>query len=301
MTQNELLEYLQIAPEKVVWPIGLGGYGHSIFTFHNIRISHGFGFEVEEAARDLLKIKPYPFQSIAEIDQYFSERPFDFSLLDDELEAIRKDADADTVVFGGSFGPLTVTSDIFGMYNTLIMSRKKPKLLKRVLQHVMKFMGELAKQEVEAGAELFWIAEPVASLFSPASLRELCFEEYQEFFSDLPVCGCLHVCGNTDPHNLLFEEMGAGMISIDYLTDIKKCLETVSDQTIVMGNMSPILLRDGCFEEIREASLQLMRDIENYPNTIVSSGCMICPGTKAENIECWVETCKERKLVRWQQ
>ena len=72
----------------------------------------------------------------------------------------------------------------------------------------------------------------------------------KDIFDVAKVPGFLHVCGQTIKHTDYMVKTGAQVLSIDYMTDIKKCLEMVPEDVVIMGNVSPILLKMGTLEEL---------------------------------------------------
>ena len=95
----------------------------------------------------------------------------------------------------------------------------------------------------------------------------------------------MHVCGQTIKHTDYMVKTGAQVLSIDYMTDIKKCLEMVPEDVVIMGNVSPILLKMGTLEEVHEECIRILEDCKGYDNFIMGTGCSVIEETPEDNVE----------------
>ena len=76
--------------------------------------------------------------------------------------------------------------------------------------------------------------------------------------------------------------------------DMKKILEKVPEQTVVMGNVDPAgEFCNGTPESIRSATMELLGRCGEYPNFVISSGCDIPPLSKWENINAFYAAVSE--------
>ena len=102
----------------------------------------------------------------------------------------------------------------------------------------------------------------------------------------------LHVCGPTLKHTELMVETGAEVLSIDYCTDIGKCIRMVPEHVIIMGNVSPNTLRRGTKEEVEEEVQAILDAVEGFPNFVMSTGCSTMGGTPDENVQILFDMCR---------
>ncbi|MGI6755184.1 MAG: uroporphyrinogen decarboxylase family protein [Atopobiaceae bacterium] len=199
---------------------------------------------------------------------------------------------------GGCFGPLTLVSDILGADRLLRMVLKEPKQVEALLDYVTEFLVFLAMQEAAAGQDLFWIAEPVASLLAPKKLWDFCGKWIHQIYEAAEAPGVLHVCGKTDRHTEGLLQAGACVLSIDYLTDMPRCLKETTEKALVMGNISPMLMRDEGAEAVRRATDVLLDQCSPFPNFILGTGCAMIHETPEENVQVlFDEAAKRRKAT----
>lgn len=185
---------------------------------------------------------------------------------------------------GGCFGPLTIVSGILGAQRMLSLTVKNPRLIMKFVEQVTEYLIELTKAEEKEGAQFIWIAEPLASLLAPERFWEFSGIYLQKLFLSLRVPGFLHVCGRTLYHTDYLIKTGAEVLSIDSVTDIGQCIRLVNQDTIIMGNVSPAILRDGTSEESAEEVKKILNECRNYKNFVLSTGCSIMEGTPEESI-----------------
>jgi len=106
----------------------------------------------------------------------------------------------------------------------------------------------------------------------------------------------LHVCGKTLKHTKGLVETGAQVISIDYVTDIEKCIRIVPEDVVIMGNINPMLLKYGDKQEIINEAIQINEACKNYKNFIFSTGCMLPPKTPYENVNLAIDVTKKFEI-----
>ena len=182
--------------------------------------------------------------------------------------------------------------NILGIREGLLLTRRNPDLVSKIIDRLSDYIIELANCEYQLGADLFWIAEPTASLISPKTFEKICLKPYQKIINSLPMATMLHVCGKTDKHTKALEDTGAAVLSIDYCTNIRNVLKTVSEDVIIMGNFSPMTLRDASKEILYEETKKYLEEISGFENVVKSTGCAIADKTPRDNILYWVDLCK---------
>ena len=295
-----IVEYVLASGTIEVCPIGAQGTLFDFLTMGRLQITETLGFLSRQATGTLWTVAP----GQAESDD-LPDRRADWDgapAVLDELQSLREAMAGSGVPFcgGGCFGPLTVVSEILGAETLLRTIVKNPAKVERLLDYAAEFLSFIARKETEAGQDLFWIAEPVASLLPPVKLWQFCGKWIRQVFEAAQVPGILHVCGKTDRHTQELLRTGAAMLSIDYLTDMEKCLSECGDAVPVMGNVSPMLLRDGTVEEVREGVRGLIEKCSAHPNFVLGTGCVLIGGTPEENLRVLFEEAgKVRKAVKF--
>lgn len=251
----------------------------------HLKMSKALGFPIEQVTSVLQQVKENCLKDEKQLDEIIQTGYFDYTVFEDEiheLHVIQKEST--TSVGGGTFGPLTVASGIFGIENLMRYVKRKPEFVKRFVGYITNFLVELAKQEKEEGADFFWIAEPLASVVSPNNFWEFSGKYLKQIFEAFQGPGCLHVCGPTFKHTQAMVDTGAEVLSIDSMTDVKACLQIVPKHVVILGNISPIDLQLESKEYIYKKCIDLLEEVEGYDNFILSTGCNVIDGTPKENV-----------------
>lgn len=289
---DKLIDYLYRFRRRLVCPI----YGiEKDFDFacmDKVAIAEDLGFESEDSGV-VRNVTAHDFNSVAEVEAF----PWNISLEGKNARAELAGTSAwfagsEQPVGGGCYGPLTVAACILGVENCCRMVRKRPAVVHAILRRITDFLLLLAQEEARGGAAFFWIAEPVASLLSPAACHRFCTPYIREIFEAVSIPGMLHVCGDTTPHTRSLLATGAQCLSIDYCTDLAACLAQAPADVVIMGNISPMLLWKGSREEVRQATEALLEQTRNYKNFIMSSGCQVPHNAPFENVQLMVDLTK---------
>lgn len=288
---KDLYEYLNSYDTIPVSPIWGGRKAFEFLCLGHLEMSEAMGFELEQATSVLSVVKPGQVPDMDTLEKIIERGYFNYDIFDGELEALEyiNEEFPDIMCGGGSFGPLTVVSGILGAENMLRLVLKKPAFVEMFASYVTEYVKELARRESEIGQDYFWIAEPVASLLSPARFERFSGKYLKQIYEAAGVPGFLHVCGRTDAHTSYMVKTGAKCLSIDYCTDIGQCIREVPDDVVVMGNINPSILRFGSADEVREEVRSVIRACGGFDNFVLSTGCVIMDGTTDSNMEIMFE------------
>lgn len=288
---RHLIDYIDHFDRRVISPIAPVDTDLILMTMDKTASCVDMGFDAEQAGV-IRNVIPVRFRTVEEVNSF----PWNLTASGEaslsELNslknvlAVRDSSPEWKMVSGGCFGPLTLTFLITEISAGLRMVIRDKEVLHSILDHVTEYIIALGKAEENAGADLFWIAEPSASLLAPSRCREFCSAYIRKISQALEIPVLLHVCGNTDKQmEALTEDTGIEGISIDYETDLIRYLEYVPSDMIVMGNLSPVLLWEGTRDEIRKAITDMLDQTAKYRNYVFSTGCMVPDITPPENLD----------------
>lgn len=293
----DIVKYVKESDKLPVSPIWGGDKEFEFMCVGYLDIAKAMGFKMEKVSEQLSIVSPGQLETQEQLDALIEKRQFDYSLFDgqaDWLKMIKREWDWVPFKGGGCFGPLTIASTILGTEKILRLSAKKPQFVEALLGYINGFLIELAKMEEEIGQDFFWIAEPMASLYSPNKIWQFSGLYLKQIFNSIEAPGMLHVCGNTTKHTRALIETGAKVLSIDYCTDLKECIEIAYEEgAVIMGNVSPILLREGTVEEVTREVQRILDICRGYRNFVLSTGCSIIDGTPVENMQILFDMAKK--------
>ena len=215
------------------------------------------------------------------------------------IEGVRmaKERITDLPVFCGIIGPYSLAGRLFDMTELMMECYDSPEEVKVLLEKVTPFLKAYVKAFKEAGADGVIMAEPAAGLLSPALAAEFSMPYVKEIFDEVrdnDFVICYHNCGNAVVD--MAEDiagLGADIYHFGNAISMKDIIEKMPKDSLVMGNVDPMLFQNGTPELVRECVQQIFDECAGYPNFMLSSGCDIPAKAKWENIDAYFDKVKE--------
>ena len=184
-------------------------------------------------------------------------------------------------------GPATVAGNMRGVEDFLMDLFDEPECVEKLLQIIQETLLSSIRALAAVGAKYIYIADPVASLLSPGTYRELILPVHKVLFEEMKKLGIgsrLHMCGNTA--NLLADSStsGAYIVDIDHATDFGKALEAAALRCVLNGNIDPVADVLECdAEHTKQAILRCAEQARGH-RTMFMPGCELPTATPLENI-----------------
>ena len=212
------------------------------------------------------------------------------------LQAVKKAKSmiSDRPVFCGAIGPYSLAGRLFDMTELMMACYDSPDEVHALLKKTTAFLIDYLKGFKEAGADGVILAEPAAGLLSPSLAAEFSMPYVKEIFDsigDENFVLCYHNCGNAA------SQMGADLAALPAdvfhfgnAVDIKALLPHFSSEQIVMGNLDPLLLKNGTKEEVEQTVKDIFAACSMYENFMLSTGCDVPAAASWENIDTYFET-----------
>lgn len=192
-------------------------------------------------------------------------------------------------VLGQVTGPLTIAAGLIGYERFLRLTLMDPAFVDAVLQACTRVAAQFAGLQMEAGATMLWVGEPMGAVISPRLFSRLCVEALATVLAESPAQNILHVCGDTTPHIDLLVATGARVLSLDTAVDLAAIAARVPPDVVVMGNIDPVrILQQGTPETVGLATRELLDNKEDKDNFILSTGCSMPRATPLDNIRALV-------------
>lgn len=295
---RKIVDYVLNSEKRIVSPIGAGAKTFEFLCMHFLTIAEAMGFETEKVSDQLSVVKEGQLETREQLDElianrYLDKRPFQW-----EYDYLAMMADWDYYEFygGGCFGPLTIAGSILGVDRITRMMIRQPEFVEDLVSYITDILIMLAREERAVGMDLFWIAEPTASLVSPKLFWKFSGQYIKKIYEAADATAFLHVCGDTTKHTKLLEQTGANVLSIDYASDIRQCLEDVRPDTIIMGNISPITLRYGSYDDVAAEMEMMLEYCRGYRNYVISTGCAVIEDTPEEHLDLVYELAENDRV-----
>ena len=215
------------------------------------------------------------------------------------IDGVRKAKEEikDLPVFCGVIGPYSLAGRLFDMTELMMECYDSPDEVKELMSKVTAFLKEYIKAFKDAGADGVVMAEPAAGLLSPALADEFSSPYVKEIFdsvNDDDFVICYHNCGNTVVNMAdSIAALGADIYHFGNAIELKDMIPLMPKDALVMGNVDPVLFKDGTPDEIRESVQKVYDACSSFDNFMISSGCDIPALAKWENIDAYFEKVKE--------
>lgn len=215
------------------------------------------------------------------------------------IEAVRraKEEITDKPVFAGVIGPYSLAGRLFDMTELMMECYDSPEEVKTLLSKASEFLKKYIKAFKSAGADGVIMAEPAAGLLSPSLAEEFSMPFVNEIFNEVnsdDFVICYHNCGNAAGDMLdMIARLDADIIHLGNAIDLKKALEALPSEKLIMGNVDPLLLRRGVPDEVKGDVERVFNECSCYDNFMISTGCDVPAASPRENINAYFEKVKE--------
>ena len=219
-------------------------------------------------------------------------------LMSDRIDAIAacKRRQPDVIAIGTCESPFALTATFLGLERTLVTLYDDPDFLHAVMDFIAPHTVRFAQAQIEAGAEMVFIGDAIASQIGPRLYAEHVLEyeiRVVRAIQELGVPVRLHICGDLTPLIEHVARTGARMIDIDYAVDLKYACERLAELSpgsYAVGNFNPVtVLLQGTPDDVREACGDCERQGAGFGNFILAPGCEVPPQTPVENYAAMLE------------
>ncbi|MBR5113665.1 MAG: uroporphyrinogen decarboxylase family protein [Oscillospiraceae bacterium] len=200
----------------------------------------------------------------------------------------------DRPVFCNCTGPFSMAGRLMDVNEVLLLTYEEPELVHTVLEKCTEFLINYIKAMKAAGANGVVMAEPLAGLMSVGPMKEFSSDYIKRIIDELQdrdFVFCYHNCSNAIEKKVdAVLATGAKMFHFGDQADMWQLLETLPDNVIVMGNISPsaVFMCDST-DKMALDTQTLLRKCMIHDNFMISSGCDIPAKTPLQNIDKFFE------------
>jgi len=212
------------------------------------------------------------------------------------VDTVRKAKEVlDVPLCAYTIGPFTLASQMMGVKNICVACVKNPGFVMKLVEKSTEVIIKYASALVDAGADVYCMLEPSATLISERHFKKFSGPFCKEVFdATSKAWSVLHICGKT---NHLLKGMvatGAEALSLDSDVDFPELAKNCPDDVVLIGNISPVLTAmQKSPVEIRESVLELRKSMKGHRNFVLATGCDLPLETPMENVRAFVEAGKE--------
>jgi uroporphyrinogen decarboxylase len=203
----------------------------------------------------------------------------------------------DRPVFAGCIGPFSLAGRLYDMSGIMMLIYENPDAAHTLLAKCTQFIEKYCEALKLTGVNGVLMAEPAAGLlsnddckaFSSAYVKYIVNKVQDDHFIVV-----LHNCGNTGHCTEAMVETGAAAYHFGNKCRMEEVIKEVPKDALAMGNLDPVsIFKDGTPAQMREATLDLLEKMREYPNFVLSSGCDTPPHTPIENINVFFDALNE--------
>ena len=200
-------------------------------------------------------------------------------------------------LFGDIAGPFTDASVMLGTAKFLKLMKKKPDLLRQLMDYCVEFCTEVYRLLGEKGCSCTFVAEPVASgtMISPQMYEEWALPALVKVKENLPDYKYFfaHICGASQARVIPLRDAGFHAFSCDYLVDEAQFLADADNGLVMFGNLEPAgkLLMGSADDVYKEACEHI--EVSKGLNYIIAPGCDLSCNSPFENVAAIGKACKD--------
>ena len=199
-----------------------------------------------------------------------------------------------SIVLAGAF---TMAANICGMERLFGWLIERPALVHRLMERSREHLLEIVRHWTQRfGADrvtpVLWEGMASHGMISPRQFEQIVLPHQRALHEEilgLGVRGLLcHVCGEQGPQLALWARMpmGApGIVSVGSEVELQRASRYFSE-SILMGNLDPLLLRQGTASEVRERARRCLEEGRRHAaGFILAPGCDLQCDVPAANLE----------------
>lgn len=188
--------------------------------------------------------------------------------------------------------PFTIAGHMAGVDNLFMWILSDPDKVHTLVDKITDFVIDYQKLLAAHGADIVFAIDPTSSgdLLSGDMYAEFVLPAVRRMRRETGAPTILHICGNTKP--MLEHIAGSGIegFSFDKAVPVWYAKQVLGDQVSTYGNLDVIeLFPSGTPADVYDATAEIIRQGIN----IAGSACDVPETTPIENIQAFVNACKE--------
>ncbi|MGD2156131.1 MAG: uroporphyrinogen decarboxylase family protein [Anaerolineales bacterium] len=186
-----------------------------------------------------------------------------------------------------------------GMEHFFYSLHDDPSFVEELFRRYTDFCTGVVEQADKLGFDLFWTSDDIAfksgPFFSPRMFRELFLPHVNKVADRVQEVGIpwfFHSDGDLEP--LIEDLIDLGIRGLNPIEpicmDIGEVKDAYGDRLILCGNVDVNLLSEGSQEQVREATLTLLREVAPGGGYMLASGNSVTSFCKVKNVRAMCDT-----------
>ena len=212
-----------------------------------------------------------------------------------KLNEPRIEAAGHRIRFSVSRGPLNIASYLMGTTDFMMTLMTHPAeahlLIRKITDYLQGFHAY--QKELFPSIEGILMLDDIIGFISQEQFVEFGLPYFTELYDrELPI-RFLHNDASCMESVQFLPEMGVNLFNMGFDTDLNQLKELTQNKVTMLGNIPPRdVLAAGSPDQVKEATLQLLRSLDDPSRVIFSCGGGMPPGVSSENMAIFIETVK---------
>jgi len=207
-----------------------------------------------------------------------------------------------TALYGLVTGPFTLASHLRGT-DIFLDTMDDPDYLNRLMSYASKVAQRMTTLYLEAGMDVIAVVDPVTSQVSPRTFTAFLAEPFSQVFDSIrekDAFSSFFVCGDATKNIEVMCQTNPDCIAVDENIDMAAVKPITDRYNIVLEGNIPLTTRMllGTQQDNMKYIVDLLDELPNHQNLIVSPGCDMPYDTPIENVIAAVEAIRDPENTR---
>ncbi len=243
-----------------------------------------------------------PLTSEEDIDALSVNHIADLDYVYQAIKKVTQSIDPKIPVIGFCGAPYTLASYMIeGKTSRNFIATKKlmhgnPKSWQKLMDKLTTVLITYLKAQVAAGARVLQVFDSWVGSLSPFEYANYVLPHTQKVISELnKTVPVIYFGTHSNALLPLMKQTGATALGIDATTDIAKAAESLGPETVIQGNLDPVLLFSPP-KVFLEETKRILQEVGSRPGYIFNLGHGILPETPVDHVMALVDFVHEWKI-----
>jgi uroporphyrinogen decarboxylase len=202
---------------------------------------------------------------------------------------------ADKYVIASCIGPYSLAGRLVSMTELMVGCYEDPDAVGALINICADYLTRYILNLKSAGADGVVMAEPAAGLLSHEFAAEFSCDYVKKIIDKVneDFLFIYHNCGYVTKMAGELQNIGADIYHFGNAVDISEMLDLMPSDTIISGNINPVMLTDSDCLSVKTTVSDLLNKCDKYSNFVLSTGCDVPPKAKFGNINAYFDAVKE--------